>query len=132
MLRMSVLFWLPICKGYRMHTRPLKPHTRLQPQPIGSVGTGVEKGVTATEKKYNYWDSLKNSPGLIHGQGLLHKINLTIFLTPWSYQWGHGLIFGEGINTPYTEKMLNSYTSYTFVYLKQITLVNIVTYKVDF
>ena len=48
--------------------------------------------------------------GLSVGKGLKHKINLAKFIRQWSYQWGYGLIFGEGIDTRYAVKMLNSYT----------------------
>ena len=66
--------------------------------------------------------------GLSVGKGLFCQINLTTFITPRSHQWGHGLIFGEGINTHYAVKMPNSYPFYTFVHSKEITQVNIVVY----
>ena len=50
--------------------------------------------------------------GLSVEKGLLHKINLTTFIRPWSYQWGHGLISGVGNNAHYAVKMPNSYISY--------------------
>ena len=58
------------------------------------------------------------------GKGLLHQIILTIFIRPWSYQWGHGLISGVSINTHYALKMLNLYIS--------IAQVNIVVLKLIF
>ena len=42
--------------------------------------------------------------GLSMGKGHLHQINLTTFIRPWSYHWGHALI-----NTLYAVKMPNLY-----------------------
>ena len=50
---------------------------------------------------------------------------MTTFVRPWSYQWGLDLMFGEGIKTHCAVKM--QFIFYTFVHLKEVTQVNIVT-----
>ena len=56
--------------------------------------------------------------GLSMGKGLLHQINLTIFIKPWSCQWGHGLKSWVSINTHYALKKPNLY-----IFITQVNIV---------
>ena len=62
-------------------------------------------GCTASDTHTGFPQKL--ALGLSVGKGLLHQINLTIFIRPWSCQRGNGLISGVSINTHYALKMPN-------------------------
>ena len=56
--------------------------------------------------------------GLSVGKGLLRQVNFTTFIRLWSYQWGHGLIYGVGTNTHYAVKMPNLYI-FKYIYMSE-------------